>query len=575
MRIQSIAQPSIEAAQFPAVEDGTAYKQLPSILRFVQIVFPAHSRALRYLVGLLTLAQVEQVELSTIYGEVRGDAATVYAKGYEDLRQRLHLAYDTTHKYTLIFEALGLVFTQKLEGQLMLIIPLHSYHPPAGALDTVKQLRERYRSHRPKLGKLLKSVIERLQVMLESDVQQLPVNQTAIPSELVDTIQQALSDPIAQENSRQMALHIAASIAHFLPAERVQASLPVAKREDSPPPLKDQEDSEEGIQQLEESTVLQPQRQKSVKQVRQNLPNDHPRVDSVSCESTPRHSVGRFLHADALKRSAQDTIITPADLPAAAISAPTNLPVMVDSPAGKPSNGNGIGNNKNISIRSLPDSITDPSANNQQAMMPVDSPLPHPIVVSQARELAIFLEGKADEGNLGGYITLIRGYPPPIRMAALIATLERKHYPQGKGLLKKPGGYFTRCCQEYLPKSIPDRFADLVARCIHRPYDEVEAIVKTSLRPPGSRNRHSSREADESTPLKPIRGTHMDKATADALAIRISKEAHYAHVKGLRKVTHAEGAAYIVEVTIGPKDCVFASFQEWEHHHAQVQALGE
>ena len=67
----------------------------------------------------------------------------------------------------------------------------------------------------------------------------------------------------------------------------------------------------------------------------------------------------------------------------------------------------------------------------------------------------------------------------------------------------------------------------------------------------------------------------MDKATADALAIRISKEAHYAHVKGLRKVTHAEGAAYIVEVTIGPKDCVFASFQEWEHHHAQVQALGE
>jgi hypothetical protein len=275
-------------------------------------------------------------------------------------------------------------------------------------------------------------------------------------------------------------------------------------------------------------------------------------------------------------RSAQDTIITPADLPAAAISAPTNLPLKVDSPAVKPSNGNGIGNNINISITSLPDSITDPSAGNQQAMMPVDSPLPHPLVVSQARELAIFLEGKADEGNLGGYITLIRGYPPPIRMAALIATLERKHYPQGKGLLKKPGGYFTRRCQEYLPNSIPDQFADLVTRCMHRPYDEVEAIVKTSLRPLGSRNRYSFREADESTPLKPTRGAYMDKTTADALAIRISQEADYAKVKSLRKVCHAEGeAVYVVEVSIGSMDCVFASFQEWEHHHAQVQALDE
>jgi len=557
MSAPAVLQLSAELTQPLSAVAGVHYGQLdPSISRAVQALFPARSSAQQFLKAFLAYASVE----SALPDDESAAFATIRVKGYKELSQLLRLAYETTHMYTLVYRVIGLLFVEKQEGELTLRVPLGPYFPPDDLLKVLDDLTEQYRDHRPKVRRMLKNVTGRLQGLLKDSARSERSNQQSVSLELIDCIQQALSSVGIRENNQQIAGCIAAKIAHFIPKERKQTICLMAKDGGENLPQENQGDFEPNALPNEESAAHLPRRRGNAKHIQQNLPEAPSRVDSHSDTDLPL--VDSVVADD-----------SPVVFPSDASPGDENLLQRVDSLIAMSVIGNGIGN-KNYKYMSLPDSVIVPPVADERRMPRVDSSLPHPVVVSQARQLALFVEGD-ERKDRGAFIKLIKNFSPRVRIAALLATMVRKHYPQGMGALRKPGGYYTQRCKEFQAYGVPNELVGLIGRCIDLPYCEVEGIVKASFRHLESRNRGLHHENDETEAIKPKRGIPMDKTTADALAVRISQEGPYAQVKGVQDVRHAEGIAYVVQVTIGRVDWDFASVEDWEYHHAQVQSLDE
>ncbi len=554
MLTQAIVPPAREGTKSLSVVPGVHEGQPdPSIPRTVRSLFPAHSRAQQFLEGLLALADIE----AGAPGNTRGAAAVVRRQGSRELSQGLHLAYETTHMYTLVFGSLGLLSVGKQEGQLTLILPLGPYSPPDDVLKTLDRLIMRYRSHRPKMRRLLETVTKRLTCLLGESTRAFQSDRQSVPTELIDRIQHALSSEGIRENTRQIAMGIAGELARFFPVENSQAAHLMAREAGENLPVADREGGED-----------------AGRFAQHDLPEARLRVDSHPGESPSvactEQETGRFPRADLPPADRVGEVASSTHLSAGELSE-TNLPLEADSTSRlSPFNGNGIGK-KNITITPFPDSVPVPPTQDIGHMPPAPSPLPHPVVLTQARELAAFVEGHTS--NLGAYVKIIRDYSLQNRLAALIALLVRKHFPQGRGPLTRPGGFFTRRCQQYKTDGTPDEFADLVAHCTHRSYGEIEEMVKTSFQHLASQDQRSLDRHPEAVPLKPRRGSAMDKATAQALAQRISEEDSYVQVKGVREASVGEERSYVVEVFIAPLDCSFASVEEWEDYYAQIQSL--
>lgn len=227
--VQSTVQPTTRPKELPSRSENVYERLDSSIPSLVQRLFPTQSCALHYLVGLLAHAHVKQYALPTISRETEGDVAIVCVKDYQELRRLLRLAYETAHMYTLIFEALGLLKVEKCKGQLKLVIPLRPYHPPTELLSKLGQLREHYRSHRPHVGRLVETVIERLGDLERDEMQQLHRAQDAFSAELVDLIEQALAAEGVQGDTRQIAQRIAATTLHHFLVERGQTTSTMVK----------------------------------------------------------------------------------------------------------------------------------------------------------------------------------------------------------------------------------------------------------------------------------------------------------------------------------------------------------
>ena len=574
MSAQAVLQISAELTQPLSAVPGVHYGQLdPSIPRAVQALFPARSSAQQFLKAFLAYASAE----SALPDDESTAFATIRVKGYKELSQLLRLAYETTHMYTLVYRVIGLLFVEKQEGELTLRVPLGPYFPPDDLLKVLNDLIEQYRDHRPKVRRMLKNVTGRLQGILKDSARSDRSNQQSFSLELIDCIQQALSSVGIQENNQQIAGCIAAKIAHYIPTERKQTICLVAKGGRENLPQENQGDFEPNALPNEESAAHLPRRRGNAKHIQQNLPEVLSRVDSHYEESTVWQALerekGRFSDTDLPLVDSMVADNSPVVFSPDASPEDENLLQQVDSQGATSFIGNGIGN-KNYKYMSLPDPVIVPPVADELRMPRVDSPLPHHIVVSQARQLALFVEGD-ERKDQGAFIKLVKDFSPRVRMAALLATMVRKHYPQGKDALRKPGGYYTQRCKEFQAYGVPNELVGLVGRCIDLPYCEVEGLVKASFRHLESRNRGLHHEDDETAAIKPKRGIPMDKTTADALAVRISQEGPYAQVKGVQDVRHAEGIAYVVQVTIGRADWDFASVEDWEYHHAQVQSLDE
>jgi hypothetical protein len=238
---------------------------------------------------------------------------------------------------------------------------------------------------------------------------------------------------------------------------------------------------------------------------------------------------------------------------------------------------NGIGNNI----------ITDPVIGSQEVGAgrspkgPIArEPESWPAVKSQARALAVFIEGHS--ANLGAYIKLVRECDAQTILAAVIATLIRKHFPDGRGPLRRPGGYFTRRCQQFQCGSVSAEVAAWVERCGHLPYLEIDGALEAASRVRPRMGDHppahlQSTMPDEIPPpiYPPGRGGWMNRSEAEELVGRISREDPTVVVKQIQRVYLAAGEVHVVEVVI---DCIpyaFSSARDWEDYRSRLRAIEE
>jgi hypothetical protein len=105
----------------PDAAPGLLERVDPQRLQAITCLFPTPS-GLRFLSRLLAQAQSKPAG-----GEV--EVAVITAQSLRELAHRMGLSYDTTHKYVLLFCALGLLGKQRVGGQVELSVALGHYRP--------------------------------------------------------------------------------------------------------------------------------------------------------------------------------------------------------------------------------------------------------------------------------------------------------------------------------------------------------------------------------------------------------------------------------------------------------------
>lgn len=115
-------------------------------LQVVQQLFPSPTNGLEFLALLLRWACLKQLSLDM---EGNRDVAVIRVQSIRELAKLIGWAYETTHKYVLLFCALGLLVKLRASGKVELHFALGRYHPPLtlGALDRlIEQGRTKVRS---------------------------------------------------------------------------------------------------------------------------------------------------------------------------------------------------------------------------------------------------------------------------------------------------------------------------------------------------------------------------------------------------------------------------------------------
>jgi hypothetical protein len=618
---KTATQSSIPMTGGQVAEVGVDYERVdPATCRLIHALFPPHTCGFFFFLGLLANAVAKQYVLPGLPEGTRGDAAIVnVTNGYAGLSRRLRLSYDTTHMYLLIYRALGLLYMEKQGKQTTIIIPLAAYQPPARLAEILGQLKEHYRARRPRVRRLIDNVVERMALLLQAVRQrEAPGQLPPLQLELLARVQRVLRAQGVADRGGHIAMSIvteamilvASQAEDAVSSQGVQAYLPRLYRGGG-----------------SACTALpQVSTPAEERQVAENLPGLVP--DEGDEESTASRAVaqggapGRFGAENLSTRWGGGTYKPGRTLAVAAYStipdrflaanlpidqqieeeagaactghggfdignlpmsqqvvepvgatpkvAAANLPERVDSSRILPFNGNGIGREKKEknTPESLPDPVPVPPATSfDEVPSQSGDPLPSADspVRQQALALARLIEGK--EENVGAYVVLLRAHDAHTLKAAVISTLQRKHFPQGKGVLRKPGGFFTRRVQQF-QNAIPEQVMAQVQIYAEASYESIDAALATQ-----ARERALNRQAPAAASgrlCQPKRGTPMDEATAETLARRIALEDPHVQVRG---VSQGQGGAYAVEVYIDPVEYHFCSIRDWEAYHAQMQEL--
>ena len=137
------------------------------------------------------------------------DAAVIsLTKGYAGLSQILGMSYDTTHMYTLISHALGLLYIEKRDKQMAIIIPLGKYRPPAELSEILRELKLRYNDRRPKVRRLIDKITEKIALIMPTEEEASEHYQ----DELMKRVQRGISAQGVADPDGQIAMSILAEI---------------------------------------------------------------------------------------------------------------------------------------------------------------------------------------------------------------------------------------------------------------------------------------------------------------------------------------------------------------------------
>ncbi len=524
-------------------------------------LFPRSRTAWKpFLMSLLENATTEPPEvwtqiLSYSAEEYQDDAAVAYFTGIDDLSKKLHLAYETAHLYYTLFKSLGLIFSAEQVVQrhkrLILVLPLASYRIPEALSEQLEQFKARYGRRQARL------LAEQVSCHLAHSM---------------GLEQDAYSDHRVPERERPIAPDIFTSLQTILRLTSVETDEQIIKR--------------------------------LTEKMHSFLGGDIQNPDVEACSNaigTQREVQGHYCTADtervgnlseSSRVGSQDSVLQAEQTEGVSVSPPqtsltsqdssqTNLVIdkrPVDSLSIVSINGSKLSliNKTNSDT----DSTDTPAKQKRQSGEQIPSPtdvLSRREICGQATALAQVVEGKTD--NVGAFIKLLRLHTPHVVRAACIATLVRKYFPEGLGSLQRPGGYFTRRCEEYEKTSIPESMLTSVRVYEALSYKEIEQILWRQAQEQKIRHKHRSyiapQEGDvDCTSLPhPRRGAWMTRPTAEALVVRISHDKPQATTVGIRDVQQGSNVISVVDVRIEEVIWTITSQEDWFDYITAIKQL--
>ena len=558
----------------------------PTTLALVQALFPTHLCGRSFLVAYLANAQCEDCLHPSVPAERRGEAAIVCVGGYRSLAKLLHFSYETTHMYVLVFRALGLLFDLKLGKSTSFIFPLGQYQPPTHLDEILANLLERYQSHRPKVRRLIENVSRRLGELTKEGGASISQPETG---DAKATVEEALRDELLGRFTRVLyawgAADVSGVLAHALVAESVQVAAAYAAtiaqaahssvRAYLPRPYRFVGDDG-----AESRLCAAPGGRQDVRG-RMNLPTGQ-EARALESERTMSMQAAGGNDTGMLGRPAKNLPAlhhaddaSQLDHMRADVQTPRqNLPAGVDS-AAQPFNGNGRGERKEIDSTDI-SSVPVPVLDEQEQTRPLHAPAPGETARQRAVALALFIEGPDGlERNLGWYISQIRERQELEIRAAVIAFLQRKHFPQGKGALRAPGAFFNKRLKEVVEVGISEQVQAALQAFETLTFAEIDAALSLqAVEQLASRGRARATDRDLLA-WRPKRGSLMSEAVAGELALRIPRDDPGVLVQGVRPIASAQGEAYVVDTLIGPLPYPFASVEDWEDYHAEMLDLDQ
>ncbi|GCF08777.1 hypothetical protein KDI_23410 [Dictyobacter arantiisoli] len=149
------AQPVSEFAAVTLSQNNVYEHINADVLEFIATLFP--TGGLEFIARVLQNAKIIQNVLPGL--EFLGEkVAVISVRTIRHLAQAIHWGYDTTHKYVVVFAALGLLFRHKHGKEVQLVFPLQKIEKPT----TVAALDKLITQSRPKVSQFTRKVKERL-----------------------------------------------------------------------------------------------------------------------------------------------------------------------------------------------------------------------------------------------------------------------------------------------------------------------------------------------------------------------------------------------------------------------------
>lgn len=188
-------------------------------LHVIDQLFPAPTSGVEFLALLLRLAHVKQLSLKMEEDDGLADVAVICVQSIKHLSKAIGWSYESTHKYVVLFCALGLLLKRRNAGMVELHFPLTRYNPPG--VDSLDKLIERYR-HPKRNGKTHKR-LQHTERVKHRFLRLYDGLSTAAPPSPVPASQHALAALIGQDLSEAIS-----DVADLL--DQAPENLPSAQR---------------------------------------------------------------------------------------------------------------------------------------------------------------------------------------------------------------------------------------------------------------------------------------------------------------------------------------------------------
>ncbi len=512
-------------------------------LKVIDQLFPAPTSGVNFLALLLRLAHVKQLALEMEQDLPLASVAVIRVQSIKQLSQAIGWSYESTHKYVVLFCALGLLVKRRSEGMVELHFPLCRYQPPR--VDSLDMLIEKYR-HPKRNGKTDKRLkhAERVKrrFLCLYGAPSAPARQSNATTLVESDLSEAIGDVADLLGQAPENLPYAPQLASILEKlKRVQKNLTKIQHK----AFSGVEPDRLSVAEVDSSLVVATRNGRFVATAVDSSPTHPAPSDRLSADK---------VDSSATKQGDQEE----------------STPVKGDIPAQKvDSMSSDLG--ANVNVITIIDSIT----------LNVDM-----VALFCCRALG---EGPGRRGIYSKWFREV-DHDAHAVVAALIFTLAHRH----DGTIRKPPAVFIQRCRDYHQNGVPEEVAALVERYGKLTYPQLLDAVRQPAAPPVPSSSPVQREAPAHrtpstlaplrpnlltavSPRIPLKASGMTCEAAQRLHSQIADDRR---VRSFRTglVSLPDGTyAVIVDNTVTQKvnQVAFYSAHEWQERSVRLQCGGE